>query len=67
MALLSIEKEFVAESDLLNFQKLSYDNFMKEWDKARIEGREDEFYAQAAQYLAPAIQQVMAQMGQQGG
>ena len=66
MALLEIERQFKVEDDQLKLEEATYDEFMKAWDDAKEHGRDEEFQAQAAQYLMPAIQQVMAQMQAQG-
>ena len=66
MALLEIEKDFRTESDELRFEEATYDQFMRAWDEAKEHGREQEFYDKAAQYILPAIQQVMGQVQAQG-
>ena len=54
-----VMEAFFAEEDL-NLNNLTYDRFMKEYEKSRAEGTTDEFDRQLAAILSPVLQMVLS-------
>ena len=54
-----VKAAFLAEEDL-NLNNLTYDRFMKEYEKSRAEGTTDEFDRQLAAILSPVLQMVLS-------